>query len=81
MAKADLKHYQDAQGRVFSLTESDARLLGYKPIDFEKVKAQEKAAAEEAANTRLSEREKALAEREAELDKREKALTKANEKK
>jgi len=30
---ADLKHYQDSAGRVFSLTESDARLLGYAPID------------------------------------------------
>lgn len=31
MAKADLKHYEDAQGRVFSLNESDARLLNYSP--------------------------------------------------
>ena len=32
MAKADLKHYQDAVGHVFSMTEADARLLGYAPV-------------------------------------------------
>lgn len=28
MAKADLKHYQDAEGHVYSVTDADARLMG-----------------------------------------------------
>jgi len=63
----NLKHYQDAQGRVFSLDENDAKLLGYAPVDISKVRAQMRAADEAATNAGLSEREKALAEGEAKL--------------
>jgi len=46
---ADLKHYQDAAGHVFSLNESDARLLGYTLV--EKPKAETKPAAPAAPAT------------------------------
>lgn len=77
MAKANLKHYQDGAGHVFSLNESDAELLRYKPVDIAKVKADQKAADEAAKDAQLSEREKALREREADLERREKALGQA----
>jgi hypothetical protein len=77
VAKSDLKHYQDAKGRVFSVTEADAKKLGYQPVDFGKVKADQKAADDAVKGARLSEREKALAEGEAKLKADREAFDKA----
>jgi hypothetical protein len=85
VAKADLKHYEDAAGRVFSLDEGDARLLGYTPVDIKRVRARNAEAdrmrVAAAENTRLSDREKALDAREAEIAKREKAVDSKTENK
>jgi hypothetical protein len=43
---SDLKHYKDAAGHVFSMTEADAKMLGYTPVDFAEVKAEQAAADE-----------------------------------
>lgn len=78
VAKDNLRHYEDAAGHVFSLNDTDAKLLGYKPVGGKRGARADAARPDD----ELSEREKALADREAELDKREKALaTKASEKK
>jgi len=88
MAKADLKHYEDAGGRVFSLDEGDARLLGYKPVDIKDVRARNAvadrervAAARAAQDTSFADREKELNAREAALVEREKALNSKTENK
>lgn len=77
VAKADLSYYRDAAGHVFSVTEADAKKLGYMPVDFENVKADTNAADQAAADARLSEREKALADAEANLKADREAFEKA----
>jgi hypothetical protein len=74
---ADLKHYQDAAGHVFSMTESDAKLLAYAPADIGKVKAANKAADDAREAARLSDRDRELNAREAALVEREKAVEQA----
>lgn len=74
MAKADLKHYEDAAGRVFSLDESDARMLGYTPVKLADKRVPGPTREDPVRGSQLAEREKALNAREAELVAREKAL-------
>lgn len=44
----DLKHYQDKDGHVFSMTEADAKLLGYAPSDIAMARERQRAADEAA---------------------------------
>lgn len=56
---SDLKHYQDRAGHVFSLTEADAKMLGYTPVDMADVVARQKAA-DEAEQAKKDEQAKTM---------------------